>query len=145
MPLGCRALKNGKHEEAKRRRSVMTKAKICDTARLIAAVGALVLGVGTLLAAAGDRRGEVLRQVGGDPNLMGVWEAPKLGVQAGQDQFSLTKLETLYRPNVRKSVSPQDDPALHCSPSAFPRAATYGWPIQIVQHPGFVYIYSEAF
>lgn len=128
----------------------MTKFDIRATTRLIAVAG--VLGLGTLLAVAhgapshaGSTGGTELRQVWGEPNLMGVWEAAKLDARSGQDQSDLAKLEALYRPGARKSVSPQDDPALHCVPSAFPRAATYGWPIQIVQSPGWVYIYSEAF
>ncbi len=124
----------------------MTNANARATTKLVAI--ACVLGLGALLAFTQTRDsngGTGLRQVWEEPNLMGVWQAPRLGAKPGQDQFDLTKLESLYKPTARNSVTPQDDPALHCTPSAFPRAATYGWPIQILQRPGWVYIYSEAF
>lgn len=84
----------------------------------------------------------------GEPDLTGVWQAPKLGASTGQDSFNLTQLEGLYRPDARAKltqVSAKDDPTLNCEPAAFPQAAMLGWPIQIVQRPGMMILLTEAF
>jgi len=88
------------------------------------------------------------RTTWGEPDLMGVWQAAKLGAQPGKDTFNLTQLERLYRPEARTTAgqpSAKNDPALQCVPQSFPRAATFGWPIQIVQRPGTLLIFNEAF
>jgi hypothetical protein len=84
----------------------------------------------------------------GEPDLMGVWQGPKLGATPGQDPFNLAQLERLYRPEARAKITQlaaKDDPALHCVPQPFPRAAMLGWPIQIVQRPGMMLVLTEAF
>ena len=77
-----------------------------------------------------------------------MWQSPRLGAEPGRDQFNLAKLEALYSPAAQakiKSMSANDDPVKRCEPSAFPRAAALGWPIQISQRPGWVFVYNEAF
>src|SRR5262245_59088807 len=82
----------------------------------------------------------------GDPDLSGVWKlAEPLGARPGRDTYNLTALEKLYKPEARKGLSPKDDPALRCRPSAFPRAATLGAAIQVVQSPGMIVVFTEAF
>ena len=82
----------------------------------------------------------------GEPDLAGVWKlAEPLGARPGRDTYNLTALERLYKPEARKDVSAKDDPALRCRPSGFPRAATMGAAIQVVQSPGLVHIFTEAF
>jgi hypothetical protein len=84
----------------------------------------------------------------GEPNLTGVWQGPKRGAAAGQDSFNLARLERLYRPEARArmaKMSANDDPARHCVPQPFPRAAALGWPIQIVQRAGMLLVLTEAF
>lgn len=84
----------------------------------------------------------------GEPDLMGVWKAQKLGARPGQDTFNLAQLEGLYRPDARArmtQVSAKDDPAQRCFPTAFPRSAALGWPIQILQRPGLLFVFNEAY
>jgi hypothetical protein len=71
-----------------------------------------------------------------------------LGAPSGQDTFNLTELERLYSSDARarmKQLSTQDDPALRCVPPGFPRAAMLGRPFQIVQSPGFAFIFTEVY
>ena len=84
----------------------------------------------------------------GEPDLSGVWRAPALGARDGQDTFNLAALEQLYTDDARALMgvlSPADDPALRCSPPAYPRAAMFGHRIQIAQRPDFAYVLSEAY
>jgi hypothetical protein len=79
---------------------------------------------------------------------MGVWNGAKLGASPGHDTFNLTQLERLYRPEARakmKQLSEKDDPTLRCLPHSFPHALTLGWPIQITQSPGMLFVLNEAF
>ena len=107
-----------------------------------------LLGAQTGTAAGGATPAGTARTGWGEPDLTGVWLAPKLGARSGQDTFNLRQLERLYRPEGRAKMtklSAQDDPTLHCVPPAFPRAAMLGWPIQIIQTPGFLTVFNEAF
>ena len=84
----------------------------------------------------------------GEPNLTGVWRAAPLGAASGRDTFNLAKLEALYTPEARarmKGLSANDDPTMRCAPPAFPRAAMLGHSVQIVQRPGFAYVFTEAY
>ncbi|MBI2185962.1 MAG: hypothetical protein HYU37_02425 [Acidobacteria bacterium] len=84
----------------------------------------------------------------GEPDLMGVWKGETLGASGGRDTFNLTTLEGLYKPEARarmQKMSAKDDPTLRCAPPAFPRAAILGHPLQIVQSPGFAFIFTEAY
>jgi hypothetical protein len=86
------------------------------------------------------------QMVWGEPDLSGVWKvAAPTGARAGKDTYNLTQLDRLYKPGVRDSVKPADDPSLRCRPSPFPRAAVSGGSIQITQAPGMAYIFTEAF
>ncbi len=86
------------------------------------------------------------KTVWGEPDISGVWKVPApVGARANRDTFNLAQLDRLYKPEARKAVSPQDDPSLHCRPSAFPRAAILGGSIQITQAPGMAYVFTEAF
>jgi hypothetical protein len=44
-----------------------------------------------------------------------------------------------------KQITAQDDPTARCAPPAFPRAAMFGHPVQIVQSPGFAFVFTEAY
>jgi len=84
----------------------------------------------------------------GEPDIAGVWRAQALGANAGQDTFDLATLEALYTDGARaqmSALSAADDPTLRCSPPAFPRAAMFGQPIQIIQRPGFAVILTQAY
>lgn len=84
----------------------------------------------------------------GEPDLSGVWKGEPLGARAGSDTFNLTTLEGLYTPDARarmKQMSPTDDPTLQCAPPAFPRAAMLGHRLQIIQRPGFAFLFTEAY
>jgi len=88
------------------------------------------------------------RTAWGEPNLTGVWKGAPLGAGSGRDTFNLGKLEGLYTPEARarmKELSSKDDPTMRCTPPAFPRAATLGHPVQIVQRPGFAFVFTEAY
>ena len=84
----------------------------------------------------------------GEPDLAGVWRATPLGASSGRDTFDLATLEGLYTPAARtrmQELSAEDDPTLRCAPPAFPRAAMLGRPIQIIQSPGFAFVFTEAY
>ena len=84
----------------------------------------------------------------GEPDLTGVWKATRLGAGQGRDTFNLAKLEELYTPEARarmKELSANDDPTMRCAPPLFPRAAMLGHPVQIIQRPGFAYVFTEAY
>jgi len=84
----------------------------------------------------------------GTPNLAGVWKGVPLGAGSGGDTFDLTTLEGLYTPEARArmtGLSAEDDPTMRCAPPAFPRAAMLGHAIQIIQSPGFAFIFTEAY
>src|SRR5215471_16141147 len=86
------------------------------------------------------------RTAWGEPNLTGVWKGVPLGASSGRDTFNLTKLEELYNPEARarmKELSAKDDPTMRCAPPAFPRAVMLGHPVQIVQRPGFAFVFTE--
>jgi len=88
------------------------------------------------------------RTAWGEPNLTGVWKGVPLGASSGRDTFNLTKLEELYNPEARarmKELSAKDDPTMRCAPPAFPRAVMLGHPVQIVQRPGFAFVFTEAY
>jgi hypothetical protein len=66
----------------------------------------------------------------------------------GRDTFNLAKLEALYTPEARtrmKELSAKDDPTMRCAPPLFPRAAMLGHPVQIIQRPGFAFVFTEAY
>ena len=84
----------------------------------------------------------------GEPNLAGVWKATPLGADSGRDTFNLAKLEELYTSEARarmKELSAKDDPTMRCTPPLFPRAAMLGHPVQIIQRPGFAFVFTEAY
>jgi hypothetical protein len=84
----------------------------------------------------------------GEPNLIGVWRAAPLGAGSGRDTFNLAKLEELYTRGARArmtALSASDDPTMRCTPPAFPRAAMLGHPVQIIQRPGFAFVFTEAY
>ena len=88
------------------------------------------------------------RTAWGEPDLTGVWKGEALGASAGRDTFNLAALEGLYTPDARarmQKMSAKDDPTLQCAPPAFPRAATLGHQWQIVQSPGFAFVFTEAY
>ena len=88
------------------------------------------------------------RTAWGEPNLAGVWRGAPLGAGSGRDTFNLAKLEALYTSGARdrmKPMSAKDDPTLRCAPPAFPRAAMLGRPVQIIQSPGFAFVFTEAY
>ena len=84
----------------------------------------------------------------GEPNLTGVWKAEAFGARSGRDTFNLTMLEGLYTSDARakmKTLSAKDDPTMRCAPPAFPRAAMLGQRVQIIQRPGFAFVFTEAY
>jgi hypothetical protein len=84
----------------------------------------------------------------GEPDLSGVWKGEIVGARDGRDTFNLTTLEGLYTADARarmKQLSAKDDPALQCAPLAFPRAAMLGQPLQIIQSPGFTFVFTQAY
>ena len=84
----------------------------------------------------------------GVPDLAGVWRATPLGAGSGLDTFDLATLEGLYTPEARArmtELSAQDDPTMRCAPPAFPRAAMLGHAVQIIQRPGFAFVFTEAY
>ncbi len=114
----------------------------------VALAGLLCVGSIVTMAQTGTPNRAAQRTAWGEPDLTGVWKAARLGANPAQDTFNLTQLERLYRPEARakiKQMSGKDDPTLQCVPPAFPRAATLGWPIQIIQTPGFLTVFSVAF
>jgi hypothetical protein len=88
------------------------------------------------------------RTAWGEPNLTGVWKGVPLGATSGRDTFNLATLEALYTPEARagmKERAANDDPTARCAPPAFPRAAMLGHEVQIVQRPGFAFVFTEAY
>jgi len=84
----------------------------------------------------------------GEPDLAGVWKATSLGAASGRDTFDLATLEGLYTPEARAQMtdlSAEDDPTMRCAPPAFPRAAMLGHAVQIIQSPGFAFVFTEAY
>ena len=78
----------------------------------------------------------------GERDLTGVWKNEPLEAR------NLTSLAELYTSDARarmKQMSAKDDPTLRCVPPAFPRAAMLGHRLQIVQSPGFAFIFTEAY
>ena len=121
-------------------------------------VGAVVVGaalwVGVRQTArenegAADGAGSVVAPTSwGEPDLTGVWKGEPLGARSGRDTFNLAQLEGLYTPEARARMtrlSAKDDPTLRCAPPAFPRAAMLGHQIQIIQRPGFAFVFTEAY
>jgi hypothetical protein len=125
--------------------------------RAIAVVaGAVVVGVvllaGVRMAVDDNRATEAAssnaKTAWGEPDLTGVWKATMLGARSGRDSFNLAKLEELYTPEARarmKELSANDDPTMKCAPALFPRAAMLGHAVQIIQRPGFAYVFTEAY
>lgn len=122
----------------------------------VVVVGAAVLigprvaedGNGTIESASTSAGSFAERTAWGDPNLAGVWRAEPLGAGSGRDTFDLTTLEGLYTPEARArmtGLSAEDDPTMRCAPPAFPRAAMLGHAIQIIQSPGFAFVFTEAY
>jgi hypothetical protein len=117
--------------------------------------GAIVVGVALLAylrVAVDDNRSteaSVNAKTGwGEPDLTGVWKAAPLGAASGRDTFNLAKLEELYTPEARermKALSANDDPTMRCAPTLFPRATMLGHPVQIIQRPGFAFVFTEAY
>lgn len=92
--------------------------------------------------------GSAARTPWGEPDLMGVWQGQALGAQAGKDTFNLAALEAAYTPEARtrmQKMSTKDDPLMRCAPPPFPHAAKLGQRIQIVQSPGFAFVFTEAY
>jgi hypothetical protein len=84
----------------------------------------------------------------GEPDLTGVWKGDAYGANAGRDTFNLAALEGSYTTDARarmKGMSAADDPTMRCAPPAFPRAAMLGHAVQIVQSPGFAFVFTEAY
>jgi hypothetical protein len=109
---------------------------------------ALLIGVRSMINSDGEEGALAERTSWGEPNLAGVWKGETLGAASGQDTFNLAKLEALYTPQARermKQITAQDDPTARCAPPAFPRAAMFGHPVQIVQSPGFAFVFTEAY
>ena len=117
------------------------------------AVAALLVGVRMAVnedgAAGGAATGSFApKTTWGEPNLTGVWKGEALGAGSGRDTFNLTKLEELYKPEARarmKELSAKDDATMRCAPPPFPRAAMLGHPVQIIQRPGFAFVFTEAY
>jgi hypothetical protein len=120
--------------------------------RVMMIVAGAVLVVGAALLAgvrmAVPARSFAARTAWGEPDLTGVWKAAPLGAASGRDTFNLAALEALYTPEARarmKGLSANDDPTMRCAPPAFPRAAMLGHSVQIIQRPGFAFVFTEAY
>ena len=115
---------------------------------IVVVVGAVVVGAAVLIGASQAAKKNHPVTQWGDPDLTGVWKGEPLGASAGRDGFNLTALESLYKPEARtrmQAKSAKDDPTLQCVPPSFPRAAMLGHQLQIVQRPGFAYVFTEAY
>ena len=117
---------------------------------VIVIAGAVVVGAGLLayLQVAGNDSSFTEQTTWGEPDLTGVWRAAPLGAASGRDTFNLAKLEELYTPEARermKALSANDDPTMRCAPTLFPRATMLGHPVQIIQRPGFAFVFTEAY
>lgn len=120
------------------------------TARTIAVLVAAVLSWGCGNTATDNSAGgaAVPPTAWGEPDLAGVWQGQALGAQAGKDTFNLAALEAAYTPGARarmQKMSAKDDPLLQCAPPPFPHAAKLGHRLQIVQSPGFAFVFTEAY
>lgn len=121
--------------------------------RALVIVGVMVVGAALLVGVRsmtgdGEEGAFAARTSWGEPNLAGVWKAEPLGAASGRDTFNLAKLEALYTPEARermKQTSAEDDPTMRCAPPAFPRALMLGHPVQIIQSPGFAFVFTEAY
>lgn len=122
--------------------------------RVAVIVGVMVVGAAVLIGVrsmSNDDGGEgasAAQLPWGEPNITGVWQGERLGAASGGDTFNLAKLEALYTPEARdrmKQITAQDDPTMRCAPPPFPRAAMLGRPVQIVQSPGFAFLFTEAY
>jgi len=114
----------------------------------VVVVVALLVGVRSMMNDDGPEGVLAARTAWGEPNLAGVWRGETLGAASGRDTFDLAKLEALYTPEARermKQITAQDDPTTRCAPPAFPRAAMLGYPVQIIQSPGFAFVFTEAY
>ncbi len=125
------------------------------------AIGAVVVGAAVLIglrvvvdengateSASNGTDSLTARTEWGEPNLAGVWRGAPLGARSGRDTFDLAMLEGLYTTEARArmtGLSAQDDPTMRCAPPSFPRAAMLGHPIQIIQSPGFAFVFTEAY
>jgi hypothetical protein len=121
-----------------------------STRAMAIVVGAVVVVIALLagVRVARNTSGEIEKTAWGEPNLTGVWKAEPLGAGSGRDTFNLAKLEALYTPEARarmKELSANGDPTTSCTPPEFPRAAMLGQPIQIIQRPGFAFVFTEAY
>ena len=128
-----------------------------STRAIALAAGAIAVGValwvGVRMAvnddgAASGAGSFATRTAWGEPDLTGVWKGETLGAASGHDTFNLTTLEGLYTAQARArmtQLSAQDDPTMRCAPPAFPRAAMLGRPVQIIQSPGFAFVFTEAY
>jgi len=131
-----------------RRATAVVVGAVVIGAALLAGVRVAMDGNGATENAATTSGSFSTRTAWGEPNLTGVWKGAPLGAGSGRDTFNLGKLEGLYTPEARarmKELSPKDDPTMRCTPPAFPRAATLGHPVQIVQRPGFAFVFTEAY
>jgi hypothetical protein len=84
----------------------------------------------------------------GEPDLTGVWRAAPVGAASGRDTFNLGEARgAVYargsRTNEDALGERRPDDALR--PPLFPRAAMLGHPVQIIQRPGFAFVFTEAY
>jgi hypothetical protein len=122
---------------------------------MVIAAAIVVLGAalwfgtrGTVNETANSSGAAAARTAWDEPDLTGVWQADPLGAASGQDTFNLAALEGLYTPDARarmQKMSAMDDPLLRCAPPPFPYAAKLGHRLQIVQSPGFAFVFTEAY
>ena len=128
----------------------MTPRKTTWAVRVVVVGAALCIGCGgTSPEPPGvSAAGSTARTPWGEPDLTGVWQGQPLGAQSGKDTFNLAALEGLYTPEARarmQKMSAKDDPLLRCAPPPFPHAAKLGHRLQIVQNPGFAFVFTEAY
>jgi hypothetical protein len=127
----------------------MTRRSAAWLAGAVVVGAALWIGLRSTGNETGDRASAPAgRTAWGDPDLSGVWKGEVLGASAERDTFNVASLEGLYTPDARarmQKMSAKDDPTLRCAPPAFPRAAMLGHHLQIVQSPGFVFVFTEAY
>ena len=111
-------------------------------------VGAVAVGAVLLIGVREAMQEDQALTSWGEPDLTGVWQGETLGAGSGRDTFNLATLEALYTAGARarmEQMSVKDDPTLNCVPPAFPRAAMLGHRLQIVQKPGFAFVFTEAY
>lgn len=127
----------------------MSRRAIAAVAGAVVVGGALWVGLRQTEDGGGTGTGASVAPTSwGEPDLTGVWRGEALGARDGQDSFNLTTLDGLYTPEARgriQKLSAKDDPTLRCAPPAFPRAAMLGQRVQIVQSPGFAFVFTEAY